>query len=393
MNNTRRQFVLGATAAGVARAFGTDIFEAAATGNLARAKELCALAPGIVNLRSDDGRTPLHFAAAAGQVEMVSFLMLSGADLSAGPESPLLDIADYPDHAVSEDMARPLLGNASNPNAGRKDGTTVLHLAAARGNAVVTRLLIHRGAAVNATNIKGETSRDVATGRAVAVLGDEGRIERVYFGGRYVQDIHGGNVSRDDTNGLPQLFINEFVRLAHFEVEKVKQMYKSAPALLATRATWDEIALEAAAHMGLVSLAEFLADAGSPVSTCTAVLLGLSEMTRKMIDGDRNRLRERGAHDFPLLGYTAYGKERAEIAAFLLKSGLDVNVSGFGGTTLHIAASKGYLDLAAVLLDHGADVNAAIESHKGTGPTPLAVALKQKQAKMADYLASRGGRS
>jgi ankyrin repeat protein len=163
--------------------------------------------------------------------------------------------------------------------------------------------------------------------------------------------------------------------------------------LLATRATWDEIAIEAAAHMGLVSLAEFLADAGSPVSTCTAVLLGLSEMTRKMIDGDRNRLRERGAHDFPLLGYTAYGKERAEIAAFLLKSGLDVNVSGFGGTTLHIAASKGYLDLAAVLLDHGADVNAAIESHKGTGPTPLAVALKQKQAKMADYLASRGGRS
>lgn len=393
MKNTRRQFVLGVAAASAVKAFGIDIFEAAATGNIARAKELCKLAPGIVNLRSDDGRTPLHFAAAAGQVEMVSLLMAAGADLSAGPESPLLDIADYPDPACAEDMARPLMGNASDPNAKRKDGTTALHLAAARGNAVVTRLLIHRGADLNARDGKGRTPRDVASGDAVAVIRDEAKIERIYFGGRYVQDLHGNKVTRDDTNGLPQDFINQFVTISHFDPEKVKQMHKSSPALLSTRATWDELAIEAAAHMGLVPLAEYLADAGSPISTCTAVLLGLGDMARKMITGDRNRLRERGAHDFPLLGYTAYGKERAEIASFLVDAGLDVNISGFGGTTLHIAASKGYLDLAGVLLDHGADVNAAIISHKGTGPTPLAVALKQKQSRMADLLTSRGGRS
>jgi uncharacterized protein len=393
MQNTRRQFVLGVAAAGAAQAFGIDIFEAAATGNVARAKELCKLAPGIVNLRADDGRTPLHFAASAGQVDMINLLMAAGADLSAGPESPLLDIADYPDPAVAEDMARPLLGNASDPNAKRKDGTTVLHLAAARGHAVVTRLLIHRGAAVHARDDAGRTPLEVATNDAIAVLRDEARIERVYFDGRYVQDARGNKITRDDTNGLPQDFINQFVTISHFDPGKVRQMHTSSPGLLSTRSTWDELAIEAAAHMGLVPLAEYLADAGSPVSTCTAALLGLTDTVRGMIRADRGRLRERGAHDFPLLGYTAYGHERVEIAGVLLEAGLDANVTGFGGATLHIAASKGYLDLAQMLLEHGADVNAAVTScNKGLGPTPLAVALKQKQSKMADFLASRGGR-
>lgn len=397
MTNTRRRFLTNTgtllAAAGAARAYAPDIFEAAATGNIERAKELCAAGPSIVNLRSDDGRTPLHFAAAGGQVDMIMFLNSQGANLSAGPESPILTVADYPDLAVATDMARTLLGNASDPNARRKDGATALHVAAMRGNAEIVKILIHRGARVGAQDGKGRTPAEVATGDAVAILRDPAKIEQVYFGGRYTQDLRGGKVTRDDTNGLPQEVINQFATVAHFDADKVKQMHKVSPALLTTRSTWDELAVEAAAHMGLVPLTEYLADAGSPISTCTATLLGLTDVVKTMVRSDHNRVRERGAHDFGLLLYTAFGKEQTEIAALLIESGADVDSAGFGQTPLQVAAGKGHLELAKLLLDRGAQINAVSRSRKGPGPTPLAIALKQKQSKMADFLTERGGRT
>ena len=43
-------------------------------------------------------------------------------------------------------------------------------------------------------------------------------------------------------------------------------------------------------------------------------------------------------------------------------------------TPLHLAAEEGYLDMAEVLLDHGADVNAA----NADGDTPLHLSLKRE---------------
>ena len=43
-------------------------------------------------------------------------------------------------------------------------------------------------------------------------------------------------------------------------------------------------------------------------------------------------------------------------------------------TPLHLAAEEGYPDMAEVLLDHGADVNAA----NASGDTPLHLSLKKE---------------
>src|SRR5260370_567164 len=125
------------------RGLALDIFEAAVSGNVQRATELAKDDPGIGHHRSPDGRTPLHFAAAAGKPEMVIFLVTKGADLSAGPESPLLAAVDHPKHAVAAEMTQFLLMNASYPNVRRKDGKTPLHLSAARGYGHLARQLIH----------------------------------------------------------------------------------------------------------------------------------------------------------------------------------------------------------------------------------------------------------
>jgi ankyrin repeat protein len=58
---------------------------------------------------------------------------------------------------------------------------------------------------------------------------------------------------------------------------------------------------------------------------------------------------------------------------------------------LHLAAGKGYLELADVLLAHGADVNAAARSRGQE--TPLTIAVKAKRDKMVEFLKSRGARA
>src|SRR5215467_9669394 len=209
----------------------SDIFEAAFRGDMKRATALAEQNPAIARLRSPDGRMPLHYAAAGGQPDMIMFLTTKGADLSAGPESPLLAAIDHADHALASEMAQTLLMNASDPNARRKDGKTALDLARDRGYDDIVALLLHRG----------------------AELQDKPDVERVYFGRRYSYDAQGNPYEPQDITGLPQDFINECVRLSHIDVEKVKHLYKLAPGLLGARATWDELPIEAAAHMGLVS--------------------------------------------------------------------------------------------------------------------------------------------
>lgn len=376
----------------VRRGLVLDIFEAAASGNTARVNELVKDDALIARNRLPDGRTPLHIAAAAGRPEMVTLISTKGADLSAGPESPLLTTLNYPDHAAASDMSRFLLMNASDPNARRRDGKTALHLAAARGYDDMVQMLIHRGAATDVRDADGKTPLDVATGPAIPTLQHASSIERVSYARRYTQDLAGKPVTRDDTYGLPQELVNQFSQVAHFDFEKVKQLQKLCPMLVMTRATWDELGIEAAAHMGLVPMAKYLADLGAPVSTCTAALVGAHDLVKRLLAEDPACIRERGAHDLPLLAYTAYGEQRVDTAELLLKSGADVHVTAFGQTTLHIAAGKGHVELAQLLLERGADVNATVKMKAGL-VTPLGVAMQAKQSKMADLLKNHGGHS
>jgi ankyrin repeat protein len=344
-----------------------DVFEAAYKGDTARINELAKWNPALARLRSADGRTPLHYAVDGGQVAMVPTLTLLGADLSAGPESPLLKAVAYTDPAVAFGLSQSLAMNASDPNARAADGRTAIQIAAGLGRRDIVDLLAHRGAA------GPEAERSSA--------------ERVYFGKRYSFDLDGNPYVAPDIEGLPQDFINDFVRAAHGDGVKVKRLRKIVPGLVGARATWDEMAVEAAAHMGLMNLAHLLADNGAPVSTCTATLLGFSGRVEALVKADAACVRERGAHDIGLIAYTALADQRPQIADFLLRSGASVSAKALGGATaLHVAARKGYVELAEVLLARGAEIN-------GEGVTPLATAVKAKQDKMADFLKSRGGRT
>jgi ankyrin repeat protein len=357
----------------VKRGLALDAFEVAVSGDQKHAAELAKQDAAIANHRLPDGRTPLHLAAEAGKPDMVIFFGSQGADMSAGPESPLLAAVNCADRAAAFEMSQFLLMNASDPKARRRDGKSALQLAAARGYDEIVAMLVHRGA-------------------DASEIANAPKVELVYYGRRYTQDLRGNTPKREDNYGLPQQLVNEFSRVAHFDFERVKYLQKLCPMLINTRATWDELGIEAASHMGLAPMARYLADLGAPVSTCTATVLGETSMVKRLVSEDPACVRERGAHDISILAYTAYADQHVELAELLLKAGADMHARALNQTILHVAASKGHVELAQMLLDHGAEINATFNTKQGA-LTPLALAIRAKQAKMADFLKDRGGRS
>jgi ankyrin repeat protein len=76
-----------------------------------------------------------------------------------------------------------------------------------------------------------------------------------------------------------------------------------------------------------------------------------------------------------------------DVARILLAHGAKVNTRGEGGSSpLHEAAGNGQIEFAQLLLDHQADVNAKSDD----GKTPLTIALESKQIEMAKFLREHG---
>ena len=101
---------------------------------------------------------------------------------------------------------------------------------------------------------------------------------------------------------------------------------------------------------------------------------------------DVNAKSERGAT--PLHRAATFGHK--EIAELLIDKGADVNAVGglLGWTPLHSAANGGHKEVAELLITKGADVNANIR-----GWTPLHEAVDEGHTETADLLRKHGGKT
>jgi cytohesin len=103
-----------------------------------------------VDIRDKAGHTPLFYAASAGQMHVVEFLISKGADVNAkdnrGGETPLF----YAGDAGWKNVVELLIEKGADINIRGHDGSGALESAAWLGRSDVAELLIAKGADVNA---------------------------------------------------------------------------------------------------------------------------------------------------------------------------------------------------------------------------------------------------
>jgi ankyrin repeat protein len=170
-----------------------------------------------------------------------------------------------------------------------------------------------------------------------------------------------------------QEVIDAFVGAAHGDLAQVQMLLQQHPELLNARASWGETAIGAAAQTGQVDIAELLLAAGAPLDICTAAMLGRLETVAAMLPAEPRGANAVGAHDLPLL-YHAAIRGHIELARLLLEHGAAVDGGAkpqAGRTTpLHGAAMFDQAEMARWLLAHGAHPRLP----NGDGKTPLQVA-------------------
>jgi len=178
-----------------------------------------------------------------------------------------------------------------------------------------------------------------------------------------------------------QEVINDFVLKSHGDMDGVKSLLQQHPSLINASAEWNETPIQAAAHVANRPMVKFLLEQGAPLDICTAAMLGMKDRVAQFLRDDPGQSAARGAHGIPVLFFPALTGEM-EIAELLLAHGAEVNAGAGGNTPLHGAAAFGQTEMVRWLLAHGADPQALNYDNK----TPFEVAQKNGHHAAADLL-------
>ncbi len=205
------------------------------------------------------------------------------------------------------------------------------------------------------------------------------------------------------------------------EGEKVSELLKKNPALARTTDHNGVSSVLLAQYRGRKNIVAMLVASGLELNIFEAAATGQADRVRRLLSKDQSLSNAFAPDGFTPLGLAAFfgSKEavevllarganpnlasknafkavplqsaavrgRLEIARLLLDHGAKTNMRGEGGyTPLHEVASNGGIEFAKLLLEHNADINAKGDD----GKTPLTIALENKQIDMAAFLRMRG---
>jgi ankyrin repeat protein len=152
--------------------------------------------------------------------------------------------------------------------------------------------------------------------------------------------------------------IREFVIAGHGNIEKVRQMLAENPKLLNASYRWNEndteTAIQAAAQVGNVNIAEFLLKQGAPLEICTAAMLGMRDYVERRLNADPLDVDATGAHGIPLLPHAVWSDNLP-----LVQRVFERGAKSGATLALHNAVSKGNYEIVEWLVDNaGPDIRA-----------------------------------
>lgn len=122
----------------------------------------------------------------------------------------------------------------------------------------------------------------------------------------------------------PPELVREMVTVAHFDLERVKEIVEAHSSM--ANAAWDwgfgdwETALGAASHMGNRPIAEYLISQGARPSLFSAAMLGQLDVVKAFVVAQPGSQRIRGPHGISLLAHARMGGTAARPSFEFLQS-------------------------------------------------------------------------
>jgi ankyrin repeat protein len=347
----------------------TPLHQAAAQGDLDNVKTLVD-AGADTNAVSKRGGTPLDDAVVNGHAEVVTFLLSKGAKPSKSSLSSAVRVG-------KPEVTRALLDQSADINARDAQGATALHAAARTGTADLVKALVAKKADLKAKDNDGLTPFGVAVcawnREVMKVLVEAGSDVNVACGDPREMEAHHEAMmdSRRTAEERVELMMSD-VGDSHLTAlhKAVRQKDKEMAAWLLEHGADPEKQLiygarplEMAISKGQEDMVELLLSKGAKVTPSSE---------------DREP---------PLFYVVRKGTPR--MAELLLAKGAKIAPPGRNGwTALHEAAAAGRADTAAVLIAKGADVNA----HVNDGTRPLHKAAEAGHANVVELLLAKGAK-
>ncbi len=172
------------------------------------------------------------------------------------------------------------------------------------------------------------------------------------------------------------------------EREQVAAMLAENPALANARGSSGLPAVMTALYYQEPEIAELLADNGAELDLFSAAALGRAEWVREMLEANGSGLSAYSSDGFQAVHLAAFFG-RTEVMAALLERGAEANCyseNDMHVQPIHSAVAGRHLEITRMLLEHGADPNAA----QGEGFTPLQGAAQNGQMEMVALLLAHG---
>ena len=422
----------------------TPLHEAVEQGNGEIVKILVA-AGADVNAEGSMSRTPLSLAAEKGATEIMRILLRPGLDAGTSADGEDKEAASTPSigsealfTAIENDdveIVRLLIEAGTDVNAPAGfGGNTPLHVAVEQGNGEIVKILVAAGADVNAEGFMSRTPLSLAT--------EEGATEimRILLGPGPEAGTSADGEDKEAASapsiGSEALFTAieksdvEMVRLlveAGADVNAAEGFGRSTPLLDAVEQSDVEIvrllleagadvnapagfggntALHEAVENGDAEMVKILVAAGANVEAegfmrrtplslaaeegateIVQILLGPGPVADTSEDGEDKKPPSQSAIGSEPL-FTAIEKGDVEMVRLLVEAGADVNAAeGFGGNTpLHEAVEKGDAEMVKILVAAGADV----EAEGFMSRTPLSLAAEEGATEIMQILLGPG---
>ena len=386
-------------------------------GDLDKLRNLLEEYPELVNIKNENGWTPLYIAVMQKKKELAEFLISKGADVDIFSASSLAlkdnlktiieknpAIVNSKDSfgqialhcAANKDVAEVLISKDTNIHVMDKNGWTPLHLAAFEGRRDVVEFLISNGADVDIFVVsalgmidKAKQLLEKKSGLANAISKDGSTPLHVVATKDMVELLisKGANANISNKHSLMPLHIAIIRQFGDVVVALITN-----GADVHARSMQDWTPLHWAAMNGYTEIVKLLIENGATVNVqANRNDIGQSPLHKAAQNGHKDMVELLIKHGAKVditnsMGETPlFEAATVEVTELLIAKGANVNhVSNTSGwTPLHQAGNR---KVAEVLVARGANINTKDKMNR----TPLDMAVEHGIIDVAQFLISKG---